>query len=167
MAFQAHKHNLHGKSIFQQLSGLTPLLSNIATKLNGISPGNNEKTFLLLEYKFITKCAFLVFPQLISKSYKALSHHLQTIPSPISFSLCPFLPLSLPFSLSLSFCKLCLFPVCRGPSGGEVHRKGKAHSEFKCTGLKTQLASTKGNDNGETMVETRDNDLRIRWLLRQ
>lgn len=62
-----------------------------------------------------------------------------------------FAPLSPFLSVSLSFCKLCLFPVCRGPSGGEVRRKGKAHSEFKCTGLKTKLTSTKGNYNGETM----------------
>lgn len=89
---------------------------------------------------------FYVFLELISKSYKALSYHLQTIPSPICISLsapfCPSVPLSLSFSLS---CKPCLFPVCWGASGGEVHREGKALSEFKCTGLKTQLASTKGN----------------------
>lgn len=63
-----------------------------------------------------------------------------------------------------------LFPVCGGPSRGEVHREGKAHCEFKCTGLKTQLASTKGEyDNGRinSVKEMQDNDLLTRWLLRQ
>lgn len=93
-------------------------------------------------------CTSYVLLKLISI---ALNHHLQTFPLPhLHFSLCPFLPLcpalSLSYSLFLSLpCKLCLFPVCWGANGGEVQRERKALSQFKCTGLKTQLAPTKGN----------------------
>lgn len=156
MVFQTHGHNLTQQINISAYSLTSPFKHIKLVPL--IVTRQRPRTCALVKIfvYFILCLSWADFQVLQNLEPSCMNHPLPQL----HFSLCPFLPPPPP----------SLFPVCGGPSRGEVHREGKAHCEFKCTGLKTQLASTKGEyDNGRinSVKEMQDNDLLTWWFLRQ
>lgn len=106
MVFQTHGHNLTRKINISAYSLTSPF-----KRIKLVPLILNQKPNTSLRYWYIL---FYVFPELISKSYRTLSHHVQTIPSPSCIS------------LSAPFCPPQVFFLCAGgPAEGKYIEKEK------------------------------------------